>query len=344
MNSGEVLPLLERLDATGFNRVDEACLLGYCIGYGMLILRKYHQRDVYLLERAGYVAKDVALISLEKLLRPGFTHPASYLDRCISERRSDADTAKKKLAVLHELLLYAVRDTISSLMGETDQAYRRIRRGIRDVLRDHPDFTFIPRVFRERHYHLSTNMAPDLSRPECPVDSLLAGIGVEGRNAIRNADYAGSVTELLRFVEADDSCRDTLELRVITEVVLQMTRALWETDVDTRTTEIPQVPRVDIQAAIDATTQSIRQGVLAGYLRKGIYVDGQADRIRHALGSMLNDFSIDSIRPYYQYFQESFPEIPFDVYRRDHRSRFEYLAGKARTAYLTRISALYEDS
>ncbi len=343
MNSSDVVSLLERMDASPPGRIENERVVSYCIGYALLVLRRFHRRDGRTLSAAGYEERDIALLSVEKLLHSCGLQPLAFLREVIRRHNPDALTAAHQLAVLHELLAYAVSDTTTTLKGEIDPAYRRIRRGLRDALNNHQDICFVKRFHRERHYHLSGAGAPDLRREECPLEVLIASLDDDGVNAVRAADYSGIVIALLRYTRAQPEYRDTLELGKITETVLLLTSSMWEADYSAVTSPSIDAWEPDLPAIIRETVTMVHTSLLRNYQRKGVYADGQASCICNALQLLLQDHAGNDLRPYHEYHMQALPEIGYEEYRTKYRARFEYIARVARDEFARRMIGFFRE-
>lgn len=331
------------MDASPPGRIENERVVSYCIAYALLVLRRFHRRDGHSLAAAGYEERDIALLSTEKLLHACGSRPVAHLREAIRRHDPEAFSATHQLAVLHELLAYAVSDTITTLKGEIDPAYRRIRRGLRDALNSHPRIRHIRRFHRERHYHLDGIEAPDLRKEECPLDVLIASLDAEGMDAVRAADYSRIVMALLRFSQSQAEYRDTLELGKITETVLTLTARMWEADYSRATPPSVESELRELPAIIRSTVSAVHDSLLKNYQRKGMYADGQASRLCGALQHLLQDHAVNDLRPYHEYHLEALPEIGYEEYRAKYRARFEYIARVTREEFSRRWIGFFRE-
>ncbi len=304
-------------------RRDESAFIAWLHGLARRQLERKNIRTLAQYVLAGYDIHELAYMFIENLVLPKDDISCHSLYRTLNSL--PIDIASATLRELEELfgriIAVAIRDSLHSIYSEWDASYSRVHRAVEDHLRNNEQYRIIRR-FKEKLGCRACIPEPIYFTNSCPREELLAQL--TSMHSC-NKSIGALVDGLFDFVERDTSYAPALSVYDISLAVRDYFSLSWSWEYTDMTYSEDRLVYAEIACVKTVTIEHIKFGVLSRYIAAGSMSEEEAQKMLNAVGAHLEDIINYAKRRLYYYFVEQYPDIHYDEYRTERRSRFEYI-------------------
>jgi hypothetical protein len=319
---GTLPDLLSRLLDQSCTDRELSCLIQWSINVGKAIVRTSFQRKSLLLEQAGYSSEDCVVIAIEDLFVARDGIRAFELVRFFRTEYQERSVLHDDecLSSLRRVIYRKLRQTMAEIAGEVDGVYRKVLRNIQDLLNGQATSMHTVEWFNDDLvFHASFADRLELQRQEMPFEELLSLLMAEARQDMTTEDL---VELLLSIVERFDTCRKAMSRTTLAALLREYYLVRAHSGILFESTTSMDTLSFQVRDAMRRSIAHIRETMLASEQEAAGYIQ--------AMASMLEDILAQHARRMFDYYQESFPGIGYDEYRRNGRHRFEYIMQKTK--------------
>jgi hypothetical protein len=318
---------------------DEYALITYL---HRLAHRQLERRNIRALAKfvlTGYDLHELAYMFIEDLVLPKDDISFYSLYRSLNSMPMDIAiaTSRELEEFLERIIAVAIRDSLHSIYFEWDAAYTRVHRAVENHLRSNENYSIILR-FREKLGYRNTTGIPFLFADHCPREELLAQLYTL---ATDRKTIGPLVDGLFDFVEKQSEYDAALSLYDISLAVRDYFSLYWKQEYSDMTYSEDLLLYDDVNGIKTVTIEHMKFAVLSRYVSAGSMSEEEARKMLSAIDSHLEDMINTERRRLYSYFRDQYPDVQYDEYRNDKRSRFEYIMHLSEEYFLRRCREVF---
>jgi hypothetical protein len=291
-----------------------------------LATRQLTQQNVKALAHfvlSGYRTEDAAFLLIEDLVLPKEDIPCYSLYRSLQSLPVDCmnATLREPEDFLARIIAVAIRDALHRIYAEWDSTYSRVRRAVEDHFRNHDGYGIIQQ-FKEKIAYRINNGAPHPYSNRCTREEMLLQLHRFGAD---RHGIGGLVDLLFDFVERQHDYDPALAVSDISFALRDYFFQRWKLEYSDMTLAEDRLLHSDVSGLKTVTERHMKTRVLNRYIATGSMSEEEAQKMLGAISAHLDDIINLGKRQLYCYFREQYPDVRYDEYRTERRSRFEYI-------------------